>query len=196
VSRKSLQTGLILCLIIGLTTFSLLRLFNYYRREQLPREALELLEKGDVDAFGRKVARHPGLIQEGLVMHILLPVKYSDETVRGALKAMFDSGMDVNWRNQAGCSLLHMVTVRRSPELVRYLLDSGANVNVQAEDGETPLHVAVAGADKKVVELLCGNGADPRLQDHIGRTPILQARMDGHEDIEQLLLETAQSTSP
>ena len=66
--------------------------------------------------------------------------------------------VDVNTRDQAGRTPLHMAAIRGHREMVEVLLSKGALVNAVDGDGWTPLRWATASGAREVSELLreCG----------------------------------------
>jgi ankyrin repeat protein len=70
-----------------------------------------------------------------------------DPVIRDELKALLDSGLDVNAKDRGGRTALHYAAVLGQAELARHLLSRGANVNVKDTRGRTPLMLAVGPGD-------------------------------------------------
>ncbi len=58
------------------------------------------------------------------------------------IKLLLQNGADINAKNDAGLTRLHLDVVAGHPVLVRFLLNNGANVNAKDSRGVTPLHLA------------------------------------------------------
>ncbi|GFG32134.1 hypothetical protein Cfor_06897 [Coptotermes formosanus] len=70
------------------------------------------------------------------------------------------------------------------------LLSQGADPNYfHEEKGTTPLHVAAKAGQVSQAELLVVYGADPGAEDSQGKTPIDYARLSGHKDLGDRLVE-------
>ena len=79
---------------------------------------------------------------------------------RGTLevvKAVVSLGANVNWRQDTkfGLSGLQIAVVRRSLEMLEFLLSKGADVNVVDKAGQTPLMAACGIGQPAMVEKLC-----------------------------------------
>lgn len=73
-----------------------------------------------------------------------------DTAVKGELKALLDSGLDVNSRDRGGRIALHLAAKQGQAELARYLLSRGADINARDALGRTPLMLAVGPSDLKL----------------------------------------------
>jgi S1-C subfamily serine protease len=70
-----------------------------------------------------------------------------DTGVRDDLKALLDSGVDVNARDRGGRTALHLAARQGQADVARYLLSRGADLNARDAVGRTPLMLAVGPAD-------------------------------------------------
>lgn len=73
--------------------------------------------------------------------------KIGDAGVRDDLKALLDSGVDVNARDRGGRTALHLAAVLGQAEVARYLLSRGADINAKDAAGRTPLMLAIGPGD-------------------------------------------------
>ncbi len=109
------------------------------------------------------------------------PIVFQSRGDRGGnvdrVRALIDSGADVNVRNHKGQSALHCAAKAGFGDIVALLLAHGADVNARDAQGETPLATALRSTVKDkaklidVVRLIVDAGADIDHADHKGRTP-------------------------
>ncbi|KRY88843.1 85/88 kDa calcium-independent phospholipase A2 [Trichinella pseudospiralis] len=78
---------------------------------------------------------------------------------------------DVNVKNKAGQTALHVHTSSGKLDCVVALYYNGANVNIVDNKGNTCLHIAVANANELLVKALLVFGADPNVVNCEGETP-------------------------
>jgi S1-C subfamily serine protease len=70
-----------------------------------------------------------------------------DTGVRDELKALLDSGVDVNARDRGGRAALHLAARLGQVDAARYLLSRGADINARDAVSRTPLMLAVGPGD-------------------------------------------------
>ena len=105
------------------------------------------------------------------------------------IKALIDSGADVNYEGSSGCTALHLATDGGHEAVVRLLLDNGADPRTRSSEGRTPLHSAARTGHPAVVRLLLEKVVDVHARDPSGSTPLHIAAYNGHEAVVQILLE-------
>ncbi len=134
------------------------------------------------------------------------------------LELLLNHGADVNAKDRAGNTSLHMAsfnwsnwvasdwfnsmgqetwcwteikleTSDMSLDVTRLLLDHGADVNAVDIRGETPLYNAIKNGQKSVTQLLLARGADVILENQSGHTPLTLASEYEDEEITRVLLE-------
>lgn len=131
---------------------------------------------------------------------LTLASKYGREAVvREILKAAARGGrmaVDINARNDEGCTALHFACSWGYEGIVHMLIEQGADVNLQDNGGWTPLHYACLEGRKRVVQMLLeatpslDEGAvDVNKQTNEGETPLWMACYSNHFAIAQLLLD-------
>ena len=82
----------------------------------------------------------------------------------------------INTRDYAsGETALHIVTQRRDPVWLRFLLSRGANPNIGDKNGTTPLQLAAQMGFAEGVEILADRGAAIDVADSTGETPLISA---------------------
>lgn len=75
------------------------------------------------------------------------------------IKYLIKMGVDVNHRDDDGCSALHSLAQDGTIEMVKFMIESGAEINAECRGRETPLKWAYYGKNEKVIEFLKNNGA-------------------------------------
>lgn len=74
-----------------------------------------------------------------------------------------------------GETALHIVTQRRDPVWVRFLIGKGANPNAETRDGVTPLEIAAQLGFIEGMEILIDKGAQIDSTNGAGETPLIAA---------------------
>lgn len=75
----------------------------------------------------------------------------------------------------SGETALHIVTERRDPVWMRFLLGKGANPNAETRDGTTPLEIASQLGFSEGMEILLEKGAQVDTTNGSGETPLISA---------------------
>ncbi|MCM1541004.1 MAG: ankyrin repeat domain-containing protein [Blautia sp.] len=70
------------------------------------------------------------------------------------VKPMVKAGLDLNARNKAGNTILHLALKNKSCEEARYLIKKGADYNIANEQQVTPMQIAVEEGLEDVLELM------------------------------------------
>ena len=101
------------------------------------------------------------------------------------LKRALSQDVDVNARDQEGCTLLlyacgHSYGMSPSAEIAEYLIQQGADVDVKSDRGFTPLTEACAYGASDVVDCLLSAGADPNLPGQNDSTALQFAATSGY----------------
>ncbi|XP_069451428.1 ankyrin repeat domain-containing protein 31 [Ovis canadensis] len=98
------------------------------------------------------------------------------------VKALIESGADVNLKDNAGWTPLHKAASNEWSDVE--LLKASANVNCENVDGILPLHDAVANNHLKAAEMLLQHGANPNQKDEKQKTALDEA---DDENMKELL---------
>ncbi|XP_043779832.1 ankyrin repeat domain-containing protein 65 isoform X3 [Cervus elaphus] len=90
----------------------------------------------------------------------------------GLVTQLLRQGANVEERDRAGRTPLHLAVLRGHVSLVRLLLQRGAQVGAADRAGRTPLHEAAWHAPSRVAELLLRRGAPANARCLAGLTPL------------------------
>ena len=104
------------------------------------------------------------------------------------VKALIDSGADVNEGDELGETPLHDAVVRDYGDISILLIEKGADVNAPDVRGLTPMHAAAWGGYGDMVDLLISKGADINARDKDGVTPLHAAARAGRPETVALLI--------
>ena len=129
-----------------------------------------------------KVELIPHLLRKGADVHLtptnalppLLSLYENGWISAGLTLDFIASGADLNVRDPAGQSVLHLAAMNdKGLEVIPILLDHGAEVNARDEEGWTPLHAAYKSkyGDIYTIHLL-NYGADINARTSTGNTPL------------------------
>lgn len=109
--------------------------------------------------------------KQGTALHWAVD-PWKEEEARSILEKRV---IDINAKDNAGQTALHVLATQNKPEAVQLLLDYGADVNAVDDNGVTPLHCAVYHRGKTVVSVLLDAGADINAQDVDMKPPLYAA---------------------
>ena len=141
----------------------------------------------DEQTVASLLAEHPELLNEkdqrGSTP-LLLATYYGH---LGISKKIIAAGADLNAKDASGNTALMGVCFKGYVDVAKLLIDEGADVNVQNFNGATALIYAATFNQKELVELLLERGANPDLRDSRDLKAEDHARMQGLDQIENLL---------
>lgn len=101
-----------------------------------------------------------------------------------------NSGIDVNFTNKDGETLLYLAAQNGHTDAVNALLENGADVNKgENNNGWKPLHSAAHNGHTEVVKTLLKNKADVNKAGKDGWTPLHFAAREGRTEVVKTLLE-------
>ena len=79
-------------------------------------------------------------------------------------------GMDIDIKDHAGRTALHVAAYQGNTRILKYLLEHAANVNAVDNEGKTPVFSGAYDGNLKTVKLLCEYGANLLLKDNDNQT--------------------------
>ncbi len=147
-------------------------------RNNFPRETLKkMVEAGaDPNQVGKEI----------------LPVVAIVES-KDKLEMLYTLGAKLDVMLPGGNTLLQYYVMRRSPEMVAFLLEHGANPNDGGENGMKPLQLLAMRNDAvPIAQLLIQYGADVHAKNKLGATALIMAQALGNEPLYNYLLSISQ----
>lgn len=111
-----------------------------------------------------------------------------------SVRAICDSGLDINESDSFGEHLITAACSRLQLENVRYFISKGANLNVKNWEGDTPLLCAIDVANHneavavEIVKELIAAGANLEARGFMDKTPFLKACSRGCLDVLKILV--------
>eukprot|EP00798_Chlamydomonas_sp_ICE-L_P001802 gene1802-biopygen14623 len=104
------------------------------------------------------------------------------------IKALLDSGAEVDKPNIEGSTPLHAAASEGHEECIKALLDSGAEVDKTNKHGRTPLHQAALNEHVECIKVLLDSGGEVNRKTSRGNTPLHVAVWQGRVECVMALL--------
>ncbi|XP_075224551.1 ubiquitin fusion-degradation 4-like isoform X4 [Lycorma delicatula] len=104
------------------------------------------------------------------------------------IEAIDTGGIEVNFMDDVGQTLLNWASAFGTQEMVEFLCDRGADVNKGQRSSS--LHYAACFGRPAIAKVLLRHGANPDLRDEDGKTPLDKARErvdEGHREVATIL---------
>jgi ankyrin repeat protein len=103
------------------------------------------------------------------------PIAIARSGDNAAMKSALEAGLDANYVDPRGFSLLMIAAYSNQLEMTRLLLTNGADPNRQDVKGNTPLMGTAFKGYVEVAEALINGGANLELRNHDGQTALMMA---------------------
>jgi len=104
------------------------------------------------------------------------------------VKALLDSGADLNAGDCHGNTVLMWEAWNGHTEIIKVLCESGADVNAENDYGITALMRVSLNGHTEIIKVLCEAGADLNASDKYGNTALKRAAFKGHTEVVKLLI--------
>lgn len=101
---------------------------------------------------------------ESVMQMAVAPIREPQSEPRAIQQALIDAGVDLQGRDNAGNTLLHVAAYAGDGEMCKFLADRGGlDVDARTVDGNTPLHCAASMGKSEAIDQLLKDGADPAI---------------------------------
>ncbi|MGF1705474.1 ankyrin repeat domain-containing protein [Enterovibrio baiacu] len=102
---------------------------------------------------------------------------------------LIENGLDVNYQNSCGASMLHIATIMGNEPLVTLLLSKAANPNVSNWQGESPVYMAAQWGEDDILDKLLQAGADSNsVSGKLAFSPLMIAVLNEHHSTVEILV--------
>ncbi|XP_033107888.1 protein phosphatase 1 regulatory subunit 12A-like isoform X1 [Anneissia japonica] len=98
------------------------------------------------------------------------------------VKAMLDSGTDINYANIDGLTAIHQAVIDEKLDMVEFLIENGANLEAKDNEGWTALHASSSCGFLDITKYLVENGANLSAVNSEGEIPLDLAEDDEMEE--------------
>jgi len=125
----------------------------------------------------------------GQILCDILDVKTLTQDDLAYAALVIEIGAEVNFKDNAGYSPLHLAARYGHLEIVKILLQAGAKLDILDKFGWSPLHKAAYREHLEIVKILLQAGADPDIQNNHGWSTLYRAAYHGQLEIVKILIE-------
>ncbi|WP_346350389.1 ankyrin repeat domain-containing protein [Spiroplasma endosymbiont of Calodromius spilotus] len=134
--------------------------YNAQQLDEILNRLEQLIASEDIIAIGEFLENTP------IDLNINAPIFINNEAIENrfreiefnkslpVLKILINYGLNSNFWNNYGNTLLHIEVLRKNIEAIQLLLNNGININMKNHKGESPLFWAVKNQSMAIIELL------------------------------------------
>ncbi|UYV64246.1 HECTD1 [Cordylochernes scorpioides] len=151
-------------------------------------EGRKALPKAGVSSLPTRIASLRRVDTAGEKTHRQLIDCIRSKDTDALIDAIDSGGIEVNFMDDVGQTLLNWASAFGTQEMVEFLCDRGADVNKGQRSSS--LHYAACFGRPGVAKVLLRHGANPDLRDEDGKTPLDKARErndEGHREVAAIL---------
>lgn len=151
-------------------------------------EGRKALGKSGGSASGQLVPRMRRMDSAAEKSHRQLIDCIRSKDTDALIEAIENGGVEVNFMDDVGQTLLNWASAFGTQEMVEYLCEKGADVNKGQRSSS--LHYAACFGRPAIAKVLLRHGANPDLRDEDGKTPLDKAREradEGHREVAAIL---------
>lgn len=109
--------------------------------------------------------------------------------LKGQLRAIVDSGGDLNTKLYCGRTLMHYAVKYNRKGLIKLFYRMGVNAQICDDNYNTPLHYAILKENYQAAKELIKLNVDVNLPAEFEQTPLHMAVLKGNKDLVKLLVE-------
>lgn len=168
------------CVLDTMRLVDLLLVLLFEGRKALPKPG------GVANARLASLRRQDGTSGEKTHRQLIDCIRSKD--TEALIEAIDSGGVEVNFMDDVGQTLLNWASAFGTQEMVEYLCDKGADVNKGQRSSS--LHYAACFGRPAIAKVLLKHGANPDLRDEDGKTPLDKARErndEGHREVATIL---------
>jgi ankyrin repeat protein len=97
---------------------------------------------------------------------------YCDKGDVQSLQKSLNSGLDINFKDKGGKTLLASACKENQTTVVKFLLEHNADPNIPWLSGEYPIHIAIENSNSVILDLLLKAKADHTKLNYYGKAPL------------------------
>ncbi|XP_035704354.1 E3 ubiquitin-protein ligase HECTD1 [Folsomia candida] len=168
------------CVLDTMRLVDLLLVLLFEGRKALPKQS------GVASARLASLRRQDGTSGEKTHRQLIDCIRSKD--TEALIEAIETGGVEVNFMDDVGQTLLNWASAFGTQEMVEYLCDKGADVNKGQRSSS--LHYAACFGRPAIAKVLLKHAANPDLRDEDGKTPLDKARErndEGHREVATIL---------
>ncbi len=104
------------------------------------------------------------------------------------LQKYINKGVNLNRRDEKGCTVLFSLAVKRKLDAIKFLIQNGANLTLENKYGKTVLDEVVDRSDRLMIRFLLDNGYNINHKNSLGRTVCHDVAIFGNEKVFETLM--------